>query len=163
MQAPDGIFVHLQDPNKDYLEDSELKKRIARLSRRPLPAWVYRFWPARIAGRLRRELSGTQGQDYLSKTNRALLEKGYITSPLSAAEIFAITDIQAHDGEGVSMSRMKAYMPDYECVSQRSYSFFGQLSSVLPSQYRALEEDLTKQQALNGNEFGCVWKLRSPR
>ena len=160
VQSEGGVFLHLQDPNKDFLTDPDLLERIARGSRRTFPNWVYRFAPRKLAARLFRELSRKQAQDYLSRTNRALLQKGLIATPLSASEIFAITDIQAHDGDGVSFSRMKDWMPNYECLSQRSYAFFGKLWSVLPPSYRRIEEDLSRRRAPNGGEFGAVWRLR---
>jgi 2-polyprenyl-3-methyl-5-hydroxy-6-metoxy-1,4-benzoquinol methylase len=164
LQADGGVFLHLQDPNGDFLTDPELRQRRALLFQRALPEWVYRFAPRRIAGRIYRELTGKQGQDYISKTNRALLEKGLITTPLSVAEIFAITDIHAQEGQGISMCLMQSWMPEYECLSRRSYAFFGRLANQLPPKYRKIEEDLIRRRALNGQEVSAIWRLRpAPR
>jgi SAM-dependent methyltransferase len=161
LQADGGVFLHLQDPNGDFLEDAELRQRRALLSKRALPKWVYRLAPRRIAGRIYRELTGKQGQDYISKTNRALLEKGLVATPLSVAEIFAITDIHAQEGtQGISMRLMQSWMREYECLSRRSYAFFGEAASQLPSKYRRIEEDLIRRRALNGQEVSAIWKLR---
>lgn len=162
IQSGGGVFLHLQDPNGDFLRDPELQQRMARFSSR-IPESLQRFTPGRILGRLRRQLAGTQGQDYISKTNRALLEKGVVATPLSVAELFAITDIHADlgDGEGISIARMKSWLPDYECISQRSYAFWGKLSSTLPPNLKSLENDLIARGAPNGFHIGAAWKLRA--
>jgi SAM-dependent methyltransferase len=159
LQADGGVFLHLQDPNGDFIDDPELQRRKDRLSRRALPEWVSRLTPRRIIGRLYRQVTGKQGKDYLSQTNRVLLEKGVIATPLSIPEIFAITDIHVHE-QGISIARMKSWMPDYECVSQRSYGFFGVLWDSLPGSLRREEEDLIARHAPNGSFIGAAWRLR---
>lgn len=160
LQADGGAFLHLQDPNGDFMNDPELRERMAQYSRRLLPEWLRRFSPPRILGRLRRELTGQQGQDCVSKTNRALLENGFVETPLTVQEMYAITDIHVQDGGGISIERMKSWLPDYECLSQRSYAFMGALSSDLPPRWRSVEERLTAARALNGFHAGAIWKLR---
>jgi SAM-dependent methyltransferase len=159
LQADGGAYIHLQDPNGDYLDDPELRQRTAAASRRLLPEWLRRLAPRRILGRIRRELTGQQGEDYLGKTNRELLRRGVIATPLSVAEIFAITDIHAQDGSGISIERMKQWLPDYRLVSQRSYGFFGQLGSTLPPRLQITEQDLITRRALNGFHVGAAWRL----
>jgi SAM-dependent methyltransferase len=159
-QAEGGVFLHLHDPNGDSWNDPELRMRTALVSSSSLPDWAGRLTPRRVLGRLYRELTRKQGQDYISKTNRALLEKGIVATPLSSDEIFAITDIHAQDGDGISVSRMRTWMPDYECISQRSYGFFGKPYTALPARYRKLEDDLIRRRALNGSKIGAAWKLR---
>ena len=161
LQRSGGVFLHLQDPNGDFLGDPELCRRMAPASWRPFPEWAYRFTPGRIARRIYRELTGKQGLDYLSKTNRALLGKGIVATPLSVHEIFSITDIHVLDGEGISISSMKSWLPDYECLSRRSYGFFGKLWSVLPKRRQRIEEDLIARQALNGLHIGAAWRKNS--
>jgi SAM-dependent methyltransferase len=160
-QPDGGIFLHLHDPNGDYLHDVELQERSARVSTGGPPDWVRRLAPARIVARLRRELMGPDRQDYLFKTNRALLQKGMIATPLSAEEIFGITDIQIHNGgEGISISAIRSWLSDYECLSLRSYGFFGKIWSSLPAEYRKAEEDLIARRAPNGAKIGAAWKAR---
>jgi SAM-dependent methyltransferase len=160
-QPDGGVFLHLQDPNADYLHDAGLQERSARVSKGAPPDWVRRLAPNRIIARLRRELVGPGKQDYLLKTNRALLEKGMISTPLSVEEIFSVTDIQIHSGGGgVSISALKSWLSDYECLSLRSYGFFGELWGSLPAEYRKAEEDLIAQHAPNGSRIGAAWKAR---
>src|ERR1035438_5893927 len=61
LQAAGGLFMHLQDPNGDFLGDPELRQRMTRASRISLPEWAGRFTPRRIFGRIARELTGKQG------------------------------------------------------------------------------------------------------
>ena len=157
---PDGsLFVHLQDPNGDFLDDAERKERAGQISGSRLPEWAARLAPRRVWGRLKREIKGEQGQDYISKTNRELVKAGVISTPLSTAEIFTITDIHVHDGGGVSIERMKTWLPEYQLVSRHSYAFFGVLASSLPPRLRAAEEQLARNGALNGEYVAAAWRL----
>jgi 2-polyprenyl-3-methyl-5-hydroxy-6-metoxy-1,4-benzoquinol methylase len=159
LQRKDGVFIHLQDPNGDSLNDPALRRRTAEASKQVIPEWAVRFAPSRVFGRLMREVTGKQNQDYLAKTNRELLNKNVITTALSIAEMFQITDIHVQDHTGVSIERMSAWMPDYELLSRRSYSFFGQLWGNLPPRLKREEEKLIAARALNGEHVGASWKL----
>jgi 2-polyprenyl-3-methyl-5-hydroxy-6-metoxy-1,4-benzoquinol methylase len=161
LQADGGIFLHLQDPNRDSMQNDEFKNRVAFLASRTLPEWTSRFTPRKIAGRIIRECSGRQPNDYLSRTNDALLKRGIITSPLSVKEIFAITDIHAQEEEGISLAEMRVWMSEYDCLSQRSYAFFGKVWCQLPRRFRKVEEDLIHRRAANGEELCAIWKLRT--
>jgi SAM-dependent methyltransferase len=155
-QADRGVFLHLQDPNGDYTHDPELQKRMSQAPPRDAEPNVVQ----RAIGRLYRELTGKQGDNYLAKTNKTLMQKGIIETPLSPTEIYSITDIHVLSGEGISIQRMKSWMPDYDCVSQRAYAFFGTLWSNLPDPLKSVEEDLVSRHALNGMHIGAIWTLR---
>jgi 2-polyprenyl-3-methyl-5-hydroxy-6-metoxy-1,4-benzoquinol methylase len=158
LQNPGGVFLHIQDPNGDYLADPECKQRIARMQHRNTPGWLQRLEPGRVLGRIKRELTGQQGQDYISKTNRALIAKGVIRTPLTVHELFSITDIHVQDEQGISIAELRTLMPDYRLVSQRSYGFFGQLASTLPPDIRVKENELIAARALNGFHVGALWQ-----
>ncbi len=153
---PDALFIHLQDPNGDSVGDPRKAERAAELPP-AVPDSIARFTPKRILGRLMREIKGEQGQDYISKTNRELIRTGVIAKPLSVEEIFSITDIHVRDG-GISIERMKAWLPDYELVAQRSYGFFGGLSSNLPQALRQREEQYIQDGELNGEHIAAAWR-----
>jgi hypothetical protein len=159
IQAPGGVFLHLQDPNGDYLSDPECKRRMAQVEDQKVPAWLDRLRPARVLGRLYRELTGKQGEDYISKTNRDLLAKGVIQSPLTVEELFTITDIHVHDEHGISITEIRKLLPDFELISQRSYAFFGQLASNLAPDLRTTEQELIDRRAQNGFHVSAAWKL----
>jgi SAM-dependent methyltransferase len=156
-QSPAGVFLHLQDPNGDYASDPEfLQRKKLPPPRDPQPNLLQR-----AIGRLYREITGKQGDNYLIKTNKVLLKKGLIETPLSPLEIYAITDIHVGSGDGISIRHLKQQLPDYDCLSQRAYGFFGMLASDLPDHLKAIEEDLTAKNALNGAAVGAVWTLRA--
>ena len=159
LQRPGGVFLHVQDPNGDHLNDPELKRRKAEVASK-LPAWAQRLHPRRILGRLQREISGRQDQDYISKANRALIQQGLIKAPLTVAELFTITDIHVHDGAGLSIRDLRGLMPDYELLAQRSYGFFGQLPYGLHQRFAEREDELISAGALNGVHIGAVWMVR---
>ncbi len=158
-QATGGLFLHLQDPNGDYLNDPELKRRMEEASPQPiLPESVRRFSPKRIIRRLMREFTGEQEQDCVSKANASLVKSGIITSALTVAELYAITDIHVEDGGGISIERMRAWLPDYKRISGRSYGFFGQLWSTLAPSLQNEEVKLSEMRAPNGFHIGAAWK-----
>jgi hypothetical protein len=153
---PGALFLHLQDPNGEFLDDPKRSERAAEHTPVKIPDSLARFKPGRILARLKRELKGEQGQDYISKTNRALMQTGMISSPLSVDDIFSITDIHVRDG-GISIDRMKAWLPDYRLVSRRSYGFFGVLSSNLPESLRRREDQYVQDGELNGEHAAAAW------
>lgn len=159
-QAPRGLFLHLQDPNGDSMKDADLQRRMEDANRSAVPEPLQRLTPKRILGRLCREITGTQGTDHVSKTNQALLKSGLVTTPLTVAEIYDITDIHVEDGTGISVKRMKAWMPEYDCISERAYGFFGKLAYLLSPDQRAVEEAMIRGRALNGFHIGAAWRLR---
>jgi len=163
LQSHGGLFLHIQDPNGDYLDDPELHGRMEEQSRRPLPPWAYRLTPSRVARGLFDRATGRRGPAFIWKTNRVLLDKGIVKTPLSIHEIYSITDIHATlgDNEGISISRMRQWLPDYDCVSERAYAFFGELRSKLPAARRKIEGQLIAARALNGFHIGAAWRLRS--
>jgi SAM-dependent methyltransferase len=154
------LFLHLQDPNGDFGDDPKRRERAARIAAPKLPEWLARLAPNRVAGRLMRELRGEQGKDYLSRTNDELVKTGVIATALSTLEIFTITDIHVQDGAGISIERMKSWLPEYDLLSRRSYAFFGQLWSALPPGLRAEEEQLIRDGALEGEYVAAAWRLR---
>jgi hypothetical protein len=73
----------------------------------------------------RRQLTGEQGQGLYLENHRGLMQERFITSPLSVMELFSITDIYVNNGEGVSLTLLKEWMPGYEWLSSRSCAFWG--------------------------------------
>jgi SAM-dependent methyltransferase len=154
-----AVFLHLQDPNGDFLNDPQLRERRRKITRNQLDDSIARFAPRRILGRVLRELKGEQGQDYLSKTNRELMRMGVMSKPLRAADIFAITDLHVRDG-GISVDRMKEWLPDYDLAARRSYAFFGVLRSTLPPDLQSIEDQCIGEGALNGEYVAAAWRRR---
>jgi 2-polyprenyl-3-methyl-5-hydroxy-6-metoxy-1,4-benzoquinol methylase len=160
-QWPGGAFMHVQDPNGDYLHDHELAIRNQRLenrlSRRARP-WTKRLRPKRILDKVRRQITGRWEKSYIERINDELLSRGVITEPLSEIELWQITDLHVFDGKGVSIKDMRGLLSSYQLVSARSYSFFGEMFSDLPRGLRAEEMRLFSQQAPNGQHVGAIWR-----
>jgi SAM-dependent methyltransferase len=160
-QAENGFFLHLQDPNGDFLDDLELKQRQADFNRsQAFSKSIARLAPSRVLGSLYRKVTGAPSNHYVAKTNRALIAKGVITSPLTFLELYSITDIHVEDGGGISLRQLKQWLPEYNCVSQRSYGFFGALRSELPERMKRVEDEQSRARAMNGFHVGAAWRLR---
>jgi SAM-dependent methyltransferase len=157
-QRPGGIFLHVQDPNADALNDPERLNRVERLAR------SLRIRPSTLLKRLsavgpwsRRKGRAVQ----FDRINGQLLKTGAIASAMTEAEIRMIADLPAHDGRGVSLRQMQTLMPDYQLVSARSYAFFGELVSDLPPAYRSQERELISERAMNGGQIAALWIKRA--
>jgi SAM-dependent methyltransferase len=157
-QKPGGIFVHVQDPNADALNDSDRLGRVERLAR------SLRIRSSTLLKRLsavgpwsRRNGRAVQ----FEVINEQLVKSGVIATSMTEAEIRMIANLPAHDGRGVSLRRMETLMPDYQLVSARSYAFFGELVSDLPPAYRSQERELISERAMNGGQIAALWIKRA--
>ncbi len=161
VQRPGSFFIHLQDPNGDYLDDPELRHRTAlgaKNTQPQLPRFILRFSPGRILRRVLRELTGRQHETYIDLTNKDLLATEVITSPLTAEEIWSVTDVHLYDGLGISLGVMKKELTKYELIHTHSYAFFGHLSSDLPPPLLLEERRLLRNNAPNGMDLAAVWR-----
>jgi hypothetical protein len=161
LQADGGVFLHLQDPNGDYLRDEELSRRIKELARykRPFfPGWAKRLIPHHRIARTIRKLSGTQ--NYFDKVNDNLLINRVIKTSLTPHEMWTITDIHSRNGKGVSLTHLAGLLEAYRLVAKRSYGFFGKELCELPEEFRAREEKLFAYRSPSGRHIGAVWKRR---
>lgn len=157
-QSPGGVFMHLQDPNGETVNSITLAARRRQVAT-DLPEWMQRLAPSRILGRLYRELTGNQGEDYISKTNRELIRLGVLTNPLTVRELFSITDIHVQDGEGISIRGISPFMSAYALISQTYYGYFGALASTLPARLRREEDSLSAKRDPDGMFLAAAWKL----
>jgi SAM-dependent methyltransferase len=160
LQRPEGAFLHLQDPNGDYLHDAELIERRRRLDRsftKYLERKLKRFTPRRIVGRLQREVTGRKENSYIDRINDELLSSGIIHSPMTESELWSVTDIHVYNGRGISIKELSHWLTSYRLVCVRSYSFFGAAYSELPSSFQKEEDRLLRQEAPNGQHIGAIW------
>jgi 2-polyprenyl-3-methyl-5-hydroxy-6-metoxy-1,4-benzoquinol methylase len=157
--TPGGVFLHIQDPNGDYLSDAGLAGRMAGM-RPVMPEWTQRFTPRRIVRKIQRIISGSPADDIVAKTSRALIDRGILHRPFSAQELFSITDIHVLNERGISIDSIGKWRPEWDLVSKRSYGFFGQMPSALPPKYRKLEGEMIRSGAPNGYHIGAAWRAR---
>jgi 2-polyprenyl-3-methyl-5-hydroxy-6-metoxy-1,4-benzoquinol methylase len=161
LQDRGGLYIHIQDPNGDYTDDVDLTKRLAETRKRQQVAeQLKRFTPKRILSKLARGMYAGEDDSYCAKTNSALIRSGIIKTPLAVRDIYAVTDIHVQDGAGISIQKMKEWMPSYRLVAQHSYGFFGVLWNELPIAQQRLEEELAEGNALNGFHVAAVWQLQ---
>ena len=165
-QSPGGIFLHLQDPNRDYQTNPQYLERCKELRRMeeasdPSRAMkLLRRWnPVRLVKRI---VAGPE-ISYIDQVNRSLMEAGILRSPLSDAQIWTITDI--HDAPdqstGISLNEMQSWLDSYDMVSARSYGFFGRLVSRLPESFARREIALREGVAPNGHFLGAAWRKKN--
>ncbi len=159
-----GILIHLQDPNADFLNDSELKQRMEQLQTASNKttsneaSWVtiipkpIRKWFKRLIGR----------KDYIDLINDELLAEGIIKRRMTADEIWSVTDIQiiqknGEESGGISMRFLEDKLTNFRQLSKRSYGFFGPLKSELPQDFAQQEAELISKKALNGRNVAAIW------
>jgi 2-polyprenyl-3-methyl-5-hydroxy-6-metoxy-1,4-benzoquinol methylase len=157
-----GFFLHLQDPNGDYLNDPELRERELDLKSREGSAPRHRRTSlvTRAVSRAWHGFRVNPVADYTRQTNKALMRKGILKTPLSALDLWTITDVHIYNNRGISIRSMAAdYLSGYNLVRSRSYAFFGKLWSELTDDFRLKEDELQKQFAPNGRNISAVWRL----
>jgi 2-polyprenyl-3-methyl-5-hydroxy-6-metoxy-1,4-benzoquinol methylase len=164
LQSEGGLFMHLQDPNGDVLQNDALRKLLQSHTERlqqcaPLPPRPQAPSAPLISliCRLKRAIFGSRDYNYLEKTNRDLLDAGIIAKPMSASDIWAVTDLHVASGRGISLDKLKEMVPDYRLLSARTYSFFGKLESELPLLFQQEERRLIDACSKEGGQLAAVW------
>lgn len=165
LQANNGILIHLQDPNGDYLTDPILRQRITELKHfrsNSEGCLLARLHPRRLLRGLTKQLAGMHHRtpSYIDLANKELIQSGVIREPMAPLDMWAVTDLHVHDGHGISLAQMSQFLTDYALVSGRSYAFFGDMSSTLPPHFRHREEQLIRRKALNGLQIAGIWEKR---
>jgi 2-polyprenyl-3-methyl-5-hydroxy-6-metoxy-1,4-benzoquinol methylase len=165
LQVEGGLFMHLQDPNGDGLQNDSLRHlmqaRVEQLKQSaPLPPQPHAPSAPLMAliRRLKRAIFGSRDCNYLEKTNKDLLDAGIIARPMSASDIWAVTDLHVATGQGISLDKLKGMLPDYRLLSRRTYSFFGKLESELPLFFQKEESRLIDVCSKEGGQLAAVWE-----
>lgn len=159
---PGGIFLHLQDPNGDYLTDPVYRQRVAEyehyVSENVKQRWTDLF-PKKWKNTLNRYLGR---KNYIDRINDQLLQEKVIRRRMTADEIWSVTDIHVESKadnheKGISLRFLTECLPNFTLIKQRSYAFFGVLKSDLPEILKAKEDNLIMKHELNGRNLSCVW------
>jgi ubiquinone/menaquinone biosynthesis C-methylase UbiE len=161
IQAPSGIFIHMQDPNGDYLKDPELEQRTAALNaheQERSSEGLRKFIPSHLLRRFKRMIGAMRGEDYIFEVNDQLIAAGIIQKPMTPMDMWTVTDIHVHDGKGISIEGLTQLLSGHRLISRRSYAFFGKLLSELPISFREKEQGLIEKRALNGLEVSALWE-----
>lgn len=161
-QNPKGFFIHLQDPNGDYIFNEETKKRATEL-RNYLRYQKLKANPLKvIVDKVKNKFAG-KSEEYIDEVNKSLLASGIIKTPLTDLEIWSITDIHVDNlpnnhGKGISLKSLKEQLVAYRLCKVRSYGFFGLLKSDLPESFQAKEEKWIQEGRVDGRELAAVWQ-----
>ncbi len=159
LQDDGGIFIHLQDPNGDYMNDPEYLSRVEEYemhSGRRIRK-KSKLQPAKdILNRLRGR------KTYIDMVNDALLKDRSIKNRMSAEEIWSVTDIHVEKlpysiGGGISLKFLQSNLRNYNLLKARSYGFFGPLKSELPVELQIREQRSIDGNEKNGRHLSGVW------
>lgn len=163
-QVEGGLFMHLQDPNGDILQNESLRHLVQARAEQlkqstPIPPQPHTPSAPLIAliSRFKRAIFGSRDYNYIEKTNKDLLETGVIARPMSASDIWAVTDLHVASGQGISLDKLREMLPDYRLLSRRTYSFFGKLESELPLFFQKEESRLINACSKEGGQLAAVW------
>lgn len=167
LQDRGGRFIHLQDPHRDAVTDPGFRRRCRELDdtvrsreRRG------RFHPLRLARRVAQRIGVITQADYLVRVNRRLLHSGVISVPLTAEEIWSVTDIHVPNlpfsiGRGISLEEIGRHLPSYRLVARRSYGFWGKLHSELPAGWQEAERRMIESGEPGGAWIAGAWQKRT--
>ncbi len=159
---PGGIFIHLQDPNGDYLQDSQYKQRLVefeayseRHQKKKKTDYIPKIWKHFINRNLGRK-------NYIDHINDQLLAEKAIRRRMTADEIWTVTDIHVESklnpvNKGISFEFLKKNLTNFQLIKQRSYAFYSVLKSDLPEELKRNEDLFIAQNELNGRNISCIW------
>ncbi|MBJ7880569.1 class I SAM-dependent methyltransferase [Gelidibacter salicanalis] len=160
---PNGILIHLQDPNNDYMQNSIYLNRLNDLQNHFNRVKTKQSKFKIITKHLKRKLKLWLGRkDYIDLVNDELLRKKIIKKRMSADEIWSVTDIHIEsdlnkETNGISFEFLSNHLKNFNLVSRRTYGFFGVLKSELPEDFQLLEDNYISESQLNGRNLACVW------
>lgn len=158
-----GILIHLQDPNGDYLGDENYKKRIADyisvIELQPKKFSIQKLFPKKWKQYINRQLGK---KTYIDLVNDKLIAEKTIKKRMSADEIWSVTDIHIEtkgdtENKGISLKFLKNELKNFTLVNQRSYGFYGFLKSDLLPVFKDKEAALIAKNELSGRNLSCIW------
>jgi len=159
----DGILIHIQDPNGDYLNDKIYHERKNLyeniLNAIPKKKKLINYFPKNFIKSIKRVLNR---KDYIDLINDQLLAEKTIKRRMTADEIWTVTDIHVETksdtiNKGISLNYLKKQLENFKLIKMRSYGFYGFLKSDLMEDYKEKEEKLIQDNQLNGRNIACVW------
>lgn len=155
-----GVLIHLQDPNFDFLDESVYKSRkreYGTIINKNKVRGILSYVPKHIKRKIKIFFNK---YDYIDKINNQLLSEKTIKKRMSSEEIWSVTDIHVETKEmvkGISLSYLKSQLTNFELINMRSYGFFGPLKSELINSYKEKENRFILTHDLNGRNMSCIW------
>lgn len=160
---PNGILIHLQDPNGDYLMDNIYKERVNLYLKRKHTETKKNKLTELVPKRFRNYLNRAFGRkNYIDLINDQLIKEKIINKRMTSDEIWSITDIHVETkknilNKGISFQFLNRQLENFTLISQRSYGFYGKLKSELDKDFRKKEEEFISQNQLTGRNISCIW------
>jgi ubiquinone/menaquinone biosynthesis C-methylase UbiE len=158
-----GILIHLQDPNGDYLNDNIYLKRTKQLFEYKKNKKNDRKWLDYLPKKLKQFIKRIIGRkSYIDLVNDVLISEKSIYKPMTANEIWSVTDIHVElsddkETKGISFNFLKNHLKQFDLIKQRSYGFYGELKSELNPDFKENESKFIQENQLNGRNIACVW------
>lgn len=158
-----GILIHLQDPNGDYLLHPDYIKRLEiyklEENSKTKKINVRNLLPKKLKNFISRQLGK---KTYIDLVNDKLLELKAIKNRMTADEIWSVTDIHVEtknfiEHKGISFSFLKNQLKNFTIISQHSYGFYGLLRSDLPTNFQQNELEYINTNNLTGRNIACLW------
>lgn len=160
-----GLFIHVHDPNGDYLQNPELiarRKEIAATDQvKNLYQWLNSSEFLKSVFHRINRLRGNY--NHVDLVNNHLLEKGYIKRRMTAKELWSVTDIHVEGlpfstKKGISMQELGKKLQAFSLLTDRYYGYFGRLGFELTGSFADREQELIKQKSKEGRYLAAVWK-----
>jgi ubiquinone/menaquinone biosynthesis C-methylase UbiE len=158
-----GILIHIQDPNGDYLNDILYNERRTHYEKEVEAHTNTRklsdFFPKSIVRFAKRLMNR---KDYIDQINDQLLAEKTIFKRMTADDIWSVTDIHVETksdtlNKGISLRFLQNQLNKFDLIKMRSYGFFGYLKSDLMEEYKEKEEQFISENQLNGRNISCIW------
>lgn len=158
-----GILIHLQDPNGDFLAHPQYKERMARyakvLGAQPAKFSLKKLFPKKWKQYLNRKRGK---KTYIDLVNDTLLAEKTISKRMSADEIWSVTDIHVEtknevENKGISLGFLKKELHNFRLINQRSYGFYGFLKSDLLPEFQKEEVRFIAQNDPSGRNLSAIW------
>lgn len=165
--SEDGILIHLQDPNGDYINDTNYLERVgffeSEMNLKAQKKSLVNLMPKKWKHFVNRQLGRLS---YIDLVNNQLMVENVIKKRMSADEIWSVTDIHVETKEnrmnkGISFQFLQKQLFNFELINFRSYGFYGALKSQLPDKFKKIEEELISKNELNGRNISCLWKKKT--
>jgi len=143
--------------------DRSLSRRV--LSGTPIGCLIRKLQPslARNAAQAKIDMEGIfrLSHEVVNATNAALVRDGVIQRPMSAEDIWAVTDFHVPSpngvGEGFDVSELSCLCDRLHLVSWRTYHYHGVHWFALTQKQRAKERILWETNDPNGMLFCSIW------
>ncbi|HTH81502.1 MAG TPA: class I SAM-dependent methyltransferase [Mucilaginibacter sp.] len=160
LQKIGGILITMHDPAAEAIESELYKKRCEEYNSFK-EKQVY-IKPTIFKRAFTKIINLLKPQDYIEKINNDLLRKKIIKKPLTAPELWSITDIHVESlpysaSNGISKSSLINGLSEYDLVSYNTYAFFGILKSNLDTLFEQKEQELFLNKDLFGRNFSSAW------